>query len=352
MKIKHLFYLSAIFSLLSGPLSAQTSAKWLSVENRERNFPNRLYVSGFSSATQQPDESVSDVLKRAVAQAAEDAVNSIRTQIQSVSENRSTEVEANGELRFQSTYSDYVRMTSDAQLVGLHTENYFDEQSQVAHAFCYAKRATLVEYYASQVELNLSAVDDAIAQAGIAARSDQKPKARTILSDALKPLAKAEYARDLLTALSPANSSVLQQARFSKLKTSIFQQLTVLEQNIFVYIDAVEKKLNNPSTLMTNKLRSILAKNRCTFCSDSTQADFCLTIKAITRKHDVANQTFKFVYADVTLDLYSRFRGMSIFQDEFSVKGGSSTFSQAAQSALKEVAPKIWERIKPWILGE
>lgn len=340
----------AIAVLLPALAAAQAPQRWLTADARAKNFPGSLYVSGYATLTPYGGEDVSAALKRAGTQAATLAAAGIRTLIENESEVATSEVEADGNFQFVSQFNEYTRQSSNAEIAGLKTETHHDPATGDVHAFAYALRSDLVAYYGSQVDLNLKKVEDAMAQAGMAARAGQKLKAKKQCAAALEPLARAEYAQDLLTAVNPADRGGLQQQRCSQLKRELFQQLIDLEQSVYVYVQCTEDNFGTPGTLLANQLKSLLAKNQCSFCESPADANYTLTINATTRKHDVDNPNFKFTYADVQVDLYSAYKRMSVYNDEFSVKGGATTYQTAGRNALKDAAPKVWEGIKPWIL--
>ncbi|MDR3286301.1 MAG: hypothetical protein LBT27_02505, partial [Prevotellaceae bacterium] len=56
-----------------------------------------------------------------------------------------------------------------------------------------------------------------------------------------------------------------------------------------------------------------------------------------------------FCYADVEIDLFNNFTNKSVYSDEFSQKGGSTTFDRAGREAFEEAASGIAEKIMNWI---
>lgn len=263
-------FLSAVAMAVLVPVlaTAQPGAKWLTPEARELNFPASQYVSGFATASPYGGEAAAATQKRAGTQAATLAASGIRTLIQNQSELASSEAEVDGNFQFVSQFNEYTRQSSNAEIAG------------------------------------------------------QKLKAKKQCTGALEPLARAEYAQDLLTAVSPANRGGLQQQRCSQLKRDLFQQLIDLEQSIYIFVECKEDNFGAPSTLLANQIKSLLASNQCSFCSDPAQADYRLTITATTRKHDVDNPNFKFSYADVQVDLYSAYKRMSVYSDELHLQVG------------------------------
>lgn len=328
---------------------AQTHAQqaWLTLHARELNFPSDEYVTGFAQASLRAGETSAEACDRVGREAAKQAAASIRTMIETTTEMRNTETEKNGNFDFMSVYSDYTRQSANAEIAGLKTEVHFADN--VANGFAFVKRSELANYYKMQIDLNLRKVEDAVANAQTAAAAGQKLKAKTQCEQALAAIADIEFAQNLLTAVNPTDKNALQSERVSTAKNQLFQKLIDLEQSIYVYVVADEVNFGTPTTILANRLKSVLAKNQCSFTTDKAQADYVVSLSATTRKHDVDNPNFKFAYADVSVDLFSSFKQMSIFNDEMSVKAGAMTFDTAGKKALEEAAQQVWTKIEPWI---
>lgn len=339
-----------MFALLQLSVLAQVHDKWVNVQERAINYPHQKYITGYAVATAQKGEELSAAFARASKEAAKNAASSIRTQIENLSQMKTKEVELNGKFEFEQAYTDYTKQTSNAEIAGLKTEIYFDDKEALAHAFCYVLRSDLVNYYKAQINLHLKKIEDDIAMAKLAAKAGQKLKAKKQCQNALEPLTRAEYAQSLLSAVAASDSIGMQTNRCSDIKQALFQQLIDLEQSIYVCVKSSENNFGTNTTILNNQLKSVMAKNQCSFTNDNTQADYVITITAITRKHDVDNPNFKYSYADVKIDLFSNYKKMSVFNDEISVKGGGTTHQTAGREALKTAANEVWERINTWIL--
>lgn len=329
---------------------SQTPDIWLSSEARGKNFPQSEYITGFAPHNVGGSETKAGAVSAAQTEAKAFAASNIRTMIEGASESESKQLEVNGDFDFVSIYEDYSKQSYQAEIAGFQTVSYYDEAAGIAYGFAYVKRSDLISYYKSQINIQLNKASSSLKAASTAFGAGQKLKAKKYCENALEPIAKAEFAQDLLTAIDPsANEESLQLYRTDELKDEVVQKLIDLEQSIYVYIKCDESNFGTPTTNLSNKLKSILSMNQCSFTTDASQADYKLTIYATTRKHDVENQDFKFTYADVSVDLYSNYKKMSVFSDEFSTKEGSMTYETSGRNALTKSASKIWEEIKPWI---
>lgn len=329
-------------------LSAQ-APQWLTSQGRAASYPNESYLSGFAMSDIGSGEPHDTACERASKAAASEVAASVRVSIESVTQLETHEVEVDDELHFTQLYSDYTQQHANAEIVGLKTATYVAADKGVVYAFAYVEIAELASYYTSQIEINLTKIADALSLANTAAKVGEKCKATTYCEGAIEPLAKAEYAQDLLSAIAPNAKQSLQIERCSELKRLLFSKNIELEQSTYICIKATESNFGKASTLLANRLKSLLATKGCSFTTNESEADYLLSIEATTRKHDVANPNFVYAYADVVVELYSNHRKGSQYADELAIKGGAATAEGAGRKALQSAADKVCQRLAPWI---
>ena len=339
-------------------LMAQTPPTWLHSQVRDANYPPDVYFSEFTEGNLQSGESVSALLDRLKSDAKRGTAGNIRTLIESVVEKTDRQTSYDHDLRFTSIYQDFTRQTANADIANIHTESYYDEQRRWGYAFAYVKKSELVTYYRAQIGYQLQQVEDAIKLSSSLLESGQKAHARKVCEDALSPLSKTEFAQDLLTAIVPGDTTGMQLSRYAQNKKSLLQSLINLEQSIYIYLKCSETNFGQPVRIFAPELKRLLANNQCSFTEDPTQADYKITVSASTRKHDgnvaFGDGTFKFSYADVEVEVYSNYKQMVIYDEVVTKKneGDVATYESAGRNALKLAAGKVWENIKPWIVGQ
>ena len=120
-----------------------------------------------------------------------------------------------------------------------------------------------------------------------------------------------------------------------------------LAQAILVYVEDSEDLFGRQVNIMASKLKSLLASNGCSFTDDVSKADFKLTLTSVTHESS-SNENFVFCYADVNIDLFDTHKQKSVYSDEISEKGGSTTKEKAARKAMENAASKIMESVAPW----
>ena len=141
---------------------------------------------------------------------------------------------------------------------------------------------------------------------------------------------------------------MLEQQRFEKLQNEITLLSAQLAQALMVYFESSEDLFGKQESVITNKLKSKLAINGCSFTNDSSKADFILTIEAETRESSTVNNLV-FCYADVNLELYDTHKQKSVYSNNISEKGGSTTKEKAARKAMEKAADVIMDNIVKWI---
>lgn len=359
MRKKIAIFILVLMGCIPLTLSAQTlPPAWLSPAIREMEYPPTAYFSEFTEGNLRSNENISSLLDRLKSDARRGVAGNIRTLIHSVVEKTDRQETLGQDLRFNSVYQDYTRQTIQADIAGIHTESYYEEGRKWGYAFAYVRKTELATYYRAQISLQLQQLENALALSITFVNDRQKTKARKACEDALQPLAKIEYAQDLLTAVCPGDTTGMRLHQLSRLKKELLQALVNLEQSTYVYLQCTETNFGQPVRILEPEMKRILAKEQCSFTEDPDEADFIITITASTRQHEgnvaFGDGTFKFSYADIEIEVYSNFKKRQVYNGSVTVKnnGDVATYESAGRNALKLSASKVWDEMKPWIQGQ
>ena len=348
----------AALCLLPFRVEAQTPPTWVLPEIREISFPPETFFSEFAQGNLRNGENVSTLLERLKTDAKRGAAGNIRTTIVSQIEKTERQVTQNHDSKFLSVYQDYTRQSVQAEITGIRVESYYDEEKQWGYAFAYVKKHDLATYYAAQIDLQLQQVENSLQLSKTAVHNDQKAQAYKTCKNALQPLSKAEYARDLLSAIVPENRDGLQSERIARLKKELFQQLMDLEQSTYVYIQCSETNFGKPVRILEPELKRLLSNSQCSVTDDPAEADFKITVTATTRQHDgsavFGDGTLKFSLADVEVEVYNNRKKKVVYSEGLSQKNNrdGATYESAGRNALKLAASKVWEGMRPFVVGE
>jgi len=177
----------------------------------------------------------------------------------------------------------------------------------------------------------------------------EKAKARQQCELAKNMLPVIRAIQDSMQQADPSVSTeVLEQNRTEKLHNDINLLSAQLMQAVMVYIESQEDVFGKQENIIANKLKSQMAVNGCSFAEDISNADFKLTLTAETREGSDMNNLV-FCYADINYELYDTHKQKTVFSDNISEKGGSSTKDKAARKAMENSVNKIMESILKWL---
>ena len=342
------------------PLASSAQSQpptWLAPAVREMEYPTNTYFSEFTEGNLRLGENVSALLDRLKSDARRGAAGNIRTLIHSVVEKTDRQDTYGHDFRFTSVYQDYTRQSVQADIAGIHIESCYDEGRKWGYAFAYVRKTELTAYYRAQIALQLRQLGNALALSAALVNDGQKAKARKVCEEALQPLAQIEFAQDLLTAVCPGDTIGMQLPQLLRLKTELLQTLITLEQNIYIYLQCTETNFGKSLRILGPTLKDTLAYNQCSFTDDPEEADFIITVTASTREHDgnaVFGGAMKYSLADVEIEVYSNLKRKMVYNGSLSQKnnGDGATYESAGRNALKLAAGKVWEGIRPWIVGQ
>ncbi|MDR0694885.1 MAG: hypothetical protein LBF81_06270 [Prevotellaceae bacterium] len=342
-------YWKIIFTLLhiaaACTVARQDVPAWADSRYREQNFPSSLYFTGFTMGNVRSGEDLPELAGRLKKEAQALLSESIRVKIESETQLHSQSSSDNTTGIFHTVFTSAVHSAADAEIVNLKTETYFDKAKKTLYAFAYANKRELITYYTATVADDMQQIQGAVKTAGLLERQREKAKARKQYENAAKLLAKAANVTDLLRALGAQPSgNALQASGQQALREEIAQALARLE--LLVYVNDREELFGQPCAIVANKLKAALATQGYHFTEDPAHAEFTLNLHATTRKIGDAGSTIVFCFADVEVEWIDNYAQKSVYKEELSHKGGSTTFERAGREALEEAAAFIAEKLK------
>jgi hypothetical protein len=314
------------------------------------SYPHSTFITGFASKTVRTGDNVEQIKNRLILDAQKKLSESIRVQVKSTTDVRDKSIEANGNTYLESYTDDAVQTYSNAEIVGVKTETYFDQRANAVYAFAYANKFEVAGYYKANIAMLIGQAEGSLYTAKNLESTQEKSKARKQCEDAVNLLAKVRYAQDLLTALDAADSESLQQAKTEQLHSDAAQMTARLAQGVYVYLESSEDLFGKKVSIIASKVKAILAKNGCSFTDDAAQADLKITLVSTTR--EISNDNgLVFCYADTELDLYDNHKSKSVYNDEISQKGGSATAERAGRKAMEDAVQVIADKILQFTIG-
>ena len=144
-----------IFLFLSFFISSFVYAQqpsWLEAEMRSLNFPSDQFLFGYSLSNKSLTETKDELFRRITNSAKKELIESISVSISS----QSTLKTENAKGSFDQIFSMEVSSISEAELIGLLTETYFDIKTNTGYAFVYIRKHDFANYLTTQYESKLS----------------------------------------------------------------------------------------------------------------------------------------------------------------------------------------------------
>lgn len=143
-----------VLSFVSLALFAQ-EPNWVNPAKRDLNFPDSLYLTGFTTETNEQNKPVNETLLKLGNLAKKDLLESIfiklstNTELQ-VEEKMGTVVER---LKIST------RVSSKADIAGIKTQTFYDKSSKTLYAFAYALKKDVIAYYKNLIDKKNKAID-------------------------------------------------------------------------------------------------------------------------------------------------------------------------------------------------
>ena len=333
-------------------LFGQTPPNWLQDADRERNYPNNVFITGLSTGNIRAGETKATAETRLRKEAQGYVAEAIRIQVTSVTDMHDTRIkeQSTGKEateKINSIFEAAVKTSSTIELTGLKTDSYYDENTGLIYGFAYVNKYELTGYYNAFLTMNMQQLESMLNTAKQLETSGEKSKARTQYEETIPLLVKVEQAQDVLVALD--RNANIQRNKTAQYRSDIIQALARLAQGVYIYLEDKEDLFGKSSSLISNKVKSILSKNGCSFTADVSQCDYILKLNASARKHGDAGQIV-FCYADVEVTLIKKQTQKTVYQEELKQKGGHTSYENAAREAFEEagktIGDKLLERVK------
>jgi hypothetical protein len=348
--------LIVIWAMFPCAAMAQGSAPvWLDADVRNLQYSQETYYSGFSAITLGQGETQEKALNKAKQAATAELSDRVRVM---VSTNKtSIDVSIGGsdiEEQILSRFSSIVKTTSQTEVTGSKVESYYDARTRTAYAFAYVSRAELAAYYQKQISFWLNKVDGVLQTAAELASKGYKMKARSQCQSVIDAFANVFYAQDLLTAIDGnANDATLQQSRSERLRNTLIQTITDLENSIYVYVECNETVNGQTVAHISDRLPGMITEKGCgcNFTDLQEEADYIIKVNArLARCNDAPNNVV-FCYATATVNVYNVHTKKTLAPKIEETKGGwtGGNRARATEEAFNELADIIVNKVIPMI---
>jgi hypothetical protein len=348
--------LTVILTLFPCVAVAQGSAPfWLDGDVRNVQYPQETYYTGFAEIQLTQGETQEKALGRAKQKAIGELSDRVRVMVSS--NKTSVDVSIGGsniEEQIFSQFSSIIKTGSQTEVVGSKVEAYYDSQRRTAYAFAHVSRAELTGYYQKQISFWLNKVDGVLKTAGELAEKGYKMKARKQCESIVEAFARVAYAQDLLTAVDEnADDNILQQSRSERLRNTLIQTITDLENSIYIYVECNETVNGQSIVHIGDRLPGLITEKGCgcNFTELQEEADYVVKVNARLARCNDAPDNIVFCYATATVSVYNAHTQKTLTPKIAEKKGGwtGKNRAKATEEAFDELASEITEKVIPMI---
>lgn len=318
-------------------------APWINESYRNSNYPAEVYYSSYYYKYNEGHD-VNKTIDSALREVQGLLANSINSKVESNTLSTSSSINNSGNLSEKEEFYNEIRVASDAKLIDIHVDYYYDDKADMVHAFAYVKKSDLASYLESQIKSDLTALNERVSGVDDLVNQGYKQLAKKSLSD-VEPI--LGNLRANLNYLISVNSSSPQIANYSRQIEEYSNKLKKLNSdlthNISIYI---ESELDTPFNIRNSipeKCKGLLSSKGFNFVSSPEGADYILKINCVTRNSSSSSSTC-YAFADVDVSVTRSRDNLNLYQDSFSVKGGALTEEKAHRRAIDDTPELISEK--------
>ena len=203
-----------LFSLLLGQVYGQKDAPgWLDPYQRQSRYPAESYLTGLSSELVGKKQSLADIYGQLNQLSRNQIIESIKVDIKAETEMNISIVNTEATQMLDQTSIS----SSEAELVGLKFENYYNKKKKLAFSFSYVSIQELVDYNLDIMRVGTSEIDQNINRATEALNAARKDIVIELLYKSQVKLNEINEAAIVLLALSQESRIDFQKIREMRL---------------------------------------------------------------------------------------------------------------------------------------
>ncbi len=261
-----------VFSLIliTVTVSAQRKPNWIDYSKRTVKFPESEYLVSFTSAVKQDDESMEDLQNRLADYAKTELVNSIQVSIKNVT---TAEIEIMNTETMEHLKRRSVSF-SQADIVGLKQEEYYDKRKNIAYALAYAKKEEVINYYKNKISGLITEIERKKGEAETYETNGNRSEALKTYYECKSLFYKIEDYQALLIALGVRDNVRLAAQKTNELKTATNQAITRLLSSKDLTLDEVCYFMAYSLKLQIDSLRGKVNLRQMTFQNTGMNGKF------------------------------------------------------------------------------
>lgn len=350
--VKRVLFAALLFLLFLPKVQSQSEPTWVESDMRAIAYPQSEFYTGFVSGNVQPNESTTSAIQRLKKEAMSEAAASVKVKVRNTTSSllKSVSTQSNGSFNEQirKSFESATTTSTEMELPGMKTESYQNPSTRVIYAFAYVRKADLVNYFDKQVTVNIAKLEAKLQTVEQLMDLGQKIQARKAAESGLELLTNIDAAQKMLTVVDPnASAESLQMTEVVNLGKELTGKLVFLTQGVNVFVVCNAINFGQSSTTLATQLKTLMAAD-CSFVDSEDECDYKITLNGKTRQ-GTDGGAMKFAFVDVTVTVFDMAKQKEVFTTSVTAKDGMPTWHQAGDGAYKNVAPKVYEAIKPYI---
>jgi len=217
-----------IFVMVFGQNIFAQKPKWIEYEMRNLTFPEKEYLSGFSSATHTTNNSADEFLNILAGTARTKLIESILVSLQTQTTVNIENIQNNQDAQTKEQFKQISYSLAKANIVGLKIETFYDTKTKSAYAFAYAKRSEVIIYYRNTITKNKTEISQKIQEAKQYSLNNDKENALKSYFECLVLFRLIEEAQAILTAMGSNLSNVLTNEEVNNYKLEVKNGISLL----------------------------------------------------------------------------------------------------------------------------
>ena len=243
-------------------ISLAQTPQWVKYQNRYAFYPEKTYLSGFSSEINYINSDVSELLEKCKNNAKKTLIESVKVSIKSITVSGTQNLNTGNNAE---TY-EYIKHSSvsysNIDVAGLKSETYYDKRKKIGYAFTYVKKTDLISYYKQKVTTGLQELEQMYKFAEEAKNAGQSQKALPKLLECLTKFREVEESQSILAALGIFDENSIKAKATLTLKSNVDKSINQLQNSVknnisdLTYFIANGLKLQKPGLKGTISLSS------------------------------------------------------------------------------------------------
>jgi len=345
--LNRVIILTLCLTSLNNIVKAQNEPAWMTQSWRTEQYPSNAFITGFAQDGKKSNESLAEANERLKDLARANLSESILASVQSVSESYKQSIAIDGSETINENFQTKTNISTNLEINGLRVESFV--KNNIISGFAYANKYEIIGYYKANLNMYVQQIEGFISTATALEENREKSKAKAEFNKTLPVFTEVTKAQGILSAVDKnITDDDLKMEQTMKLYNEVVQANARLEQGIYVYIFTNEDIFGEKTIAIENHLKAILSENGCSFTNDESEADWKIKINATSREYNSLDNIY-FSYVDAKVELFKAPSDKHVFQNEFTQKGGSKSYKEAARKAYNEVSKPISEKILTWI---